>query len=551
LNVNRYPPDLNSAGSHNPAAGEWNDSLAGDYLWTSANYGEAVPDVMTPCSWSLLRIVLDDVEPSIGPYRVYGNICGRLYKNLSIDASLAAAFWISPRRFAGMIEDAFGRIPEGLEIPVIRLSRWRLLRTLLPEAIHGVLRMRTNLKKLPTFLAEAPASCEALHVRIQAASSSTELVSLWKTDIIPFFHEACHMLEAAADQGGAAIVSIPHNLRKLVGDEDANALLTGLSISSSQLASLGPMLGLTQLAKGEIDRATFARQFGHRGPHEAEIAMPRPAEDPDWIDKQLSGLRQAKEDATALLARQEAARQAALDRLHERYPQKEISIRHQIDHWAAIARDREATRSEEVRAFWVLRSFVQRAGALTGQGESVFLLSIDEILALLGGDQTSLAYIPARRAAYERYRTLPPYPVLIRGRFDPFQWAADPERRSDVYDALGGSMPAGVAITGLPGAAGIVEGRARVIATVEDGDQLQAGEILVTTVTNVGWTPLFPRAAAIVTDVGAPLSHAAIVARELGIPAVVGCGDATMRLKTGDRIRVDGGKGLVEILKPA
>ena len=82
----------------------------------------------------------------------------------------------------------------------------------------------------------------------------------------------------------------------------------------------------------------------------------------------------------------------------------------------------------------------------------------------------------------------------------------------------------------------------------EDGSQLQAGEILVTVTTNVGWTPLFPRLAAIVTDVGAPLSHAAIVARELGIPAVVGCGNATMRLKTGDRVRVDGGRGTVEIL---
>ena len=69
--------------------------------------------------------------------------------------------------------------------------------------------------------------------------------------------------------------------------------------------------------------------------------------------------------------------------------------------------------------------------------------------------------------------------------------------------------------------------------------------------TNVGWTPLFPRAGAVVTDVGAPLSHAAIVARELGIPAVVGCGDATMRLRTGDRVRVDGEQGTVEVLEPA
>lgn len=82
-----------------------------------------------------------------------------------------------------------------------------------------------------------------------------------------------------------------------------------------------------------------------------------------------------------------------------------------------------------------------------------------------------------------------------------------------------------------------------------EGDQLQPGEILVAVTTNVGWTTLFPRAAAIVTDVGAPLSHAAIVARELGIPAVVGCGNATMRLKSGDRVRVDGGRGIIEILE--
>ncbi|WP_309110911.1 PEP-utilizing enzyme [Saccharothrix sp.] len=91
----------------------------------------------------------------------------------------------------------------------------------------------------------------------------------------------------------------------------------------------------------------------------------------------------------------------------------------------------------------------------------------------------------------------------------------------------------------------MAEGSARVVAGLEAGDLLQPGEILVTTVTNIGWTPLFPRAAAVVTDVGAPLSHAAIVARELGIPAVVGCGNATSRIKSGDRIRVDGGRGTV------
>ena len=188
-----------------------------------------------------------------------------------------------------------------------------------------------------------------------------------------------------------------------------------------------------------------------------------------------------------------------------------------------------------------------QAGALTGRGDAIFVLRIGEIRALRGGDRSALSEIPARRAAYAHYRALPAYPALIRGRFDPERWAADPERRSDIADAAQASLPAS-AVTRFPGAEGVVEGTVRVLATAEDGSALLPGEILVTTITNVGWTPLFPRAAAVVTDVGAPLSHAAIVARELGIPAVVGCGNATMRLHTGDRVRVDGGQGTVELL---
>jgi phosphoenolpyruvate synthase/pyruvate phosphate dikinase len=146
---------------------------------------------------------------------------------------------------------------------------------------------------------------------------------------------------------------------------------------------------------------------------------------------------------------------------------------------------------------------------------------------------------------------LPPYPTLIRGRFDPIRWAADPNRRSDYYDGHAQQAKPDDTISGFPGAAGVVEGIARVLSTPEEAAQLGDGEILVTTVTNIGWTPVFPRAAAIVTDIGAPLSPAAIVARELGIPAVVGCGNATMLLHSGDRIRVDGGRGTVELLQAA
>jgi rifampicin phosphotransferase len=542
----------------NAPAEEWNDSLDVDYLWTNGNLGEAVPDVMTPCTWSLIQVFMSEATSpmyakGIRQYKPIGNIGGRFYMNISLITTIATMFGVGRKRFRAATEEAFGRIPDGLEIPLLPASRWSLLRAILPIVLRTRQRVRAHQKRLPAFLSEAPARCEELQTRIQATSSTAELIGLWRTDLEPFFREASGMLEAATRQegNGSALYQVRQDLRKLVGEADANTILSGLGSDVHPLASLGPLLGLTQLARGEIDRATFARKYGHRSPHEFEISLPRPAEDPDWIDRQLAGLREAPVDVNTRLSRQKEAQAAAWESFQQRYPRKAARMRRRIARAVEVYRDRETARSEVVRVFWVLRAFVLRAGELTRQVEALFFLSIDEILAALSGDEDLLRHIPARRATYERYRALPPYPALIRGHFDPVRWAADPQRRSDVYDARGTDERSSDLITGFPGAKGIVEGRVRVINTPEMGSQLQSGEILVTIVTNIGWTPLFPRAAAIVTDVGAPLSHAAIVARELGIPAVVGCGNATMHLHTGDWVRVDGGQGAVEVLRKA
>ncbi len=231
-----------------------------------------------------------------------------------------------------------------------------------------------------------------------------------------------------------------------------------------------------------------------------------------------------------------------------RHPLHSRILHHQLEGWAKISRDRERARSEVIRYFWVLRAYALRAGDLTGLGEDIFFLDKAEIVRVLHGETISPKLIKQRRAAYQSYTALPAYPALIRGTFNPHVWAADPNRRSDLF-VEGSVNEADVAVRGFPGSAGVVEAPVRVISDAADGAALQPGEVLVTTITNVGWTPLFPRAAAVITDVGAPLSHAAIVARELGIPAVVGCGNATMRLRTGDRVRVDGTAGTVEVLR--
>ncbi len=538
-----------------PAAGpgeQWNDSLDGDYLWSNGNLGEALPDVMTPATWSFVELLMSRMTfpPSLPGYRGYGRIGGRLYTNVSMSISLEALAGISPRRFAALLGPVLGKLPPVEEIPRPRLPRWKAIRLMVPAAVAMLRRVRASQKRLPEFLAGVPGRCERLRAEIEQAADVTVLASLWPEKVRPLLEEACDMLAAAATHG-TTLLSSPGRLAKLAGEADSALLLSGQQAEGSPLASLGPVVGLARLARGEIDRDTFARQYGHRGPHEVELSIPRPAEDPAWIDDQLAALREGARDPGALLADQEAARAAAWERLAQHDPKKAAAARRLIARWAPVARDREAVRSEVARSVWVARSWVRRAGELTGHGDDLFFLELQEIFGLLRGDPAPLAKVPARRAAYQTYRALPPYPALIRGRFDPIRWAADPDRRSDYYDERTQTTEPDGTITGFPGAAGVVEGIARVLRTPEDAVQLGDGEILVTAVTNIGWTPIFPRAAAVVTDVGAPLSHAAIVARELGIPAVVGCGDATMRLHSGDRVRVDGSHGTVEVLHQA
>jgi pyruvate,water dikinase len=269
----------------------------------------------------------------------------------------------------------------------------------------------------------------------------------------------------------------------------------------------------------------------------------------------LAAFAQAPIDVEALLAAQRAEFSAAWQRLRENHPRMVKSVQHRLEEAAGAARQREEIRSEGARLLWVVRAWVLRAGDFTAIGDGAFFLLLEELLDLLKGRDAPTAYIPARKRTYERYRALPPYPLVIRGRFDPFRWAEDPDRRTDVFDSHGllptltVNAPREGMILGMPGSAGTVEGLVRRLDHPEDGNELQPGEILVTSQTNIGWTLFFPRASAIVTDIGAPLSHAAIVARELGIPAVVNCGDATTRLRTGDRIRVDGVQGTIEILE--
>jgi phosphohistidine swiveling domain-containing protein len=542
-------PEHQTLEGHNPVTGEWNDSLTGDFLWTNSNFCEAICDVMTPATWSMWEIYTEAVPFQIPGYPLVGVIGGRPYINLSLLASLGRALGMDAGKMLRRSEDLWGRVPEGVDVPLLPLTNWQLLRTVLPVLFRIRKALRVSKEEIQAFIATCPCWCTTMRRRIQQTRSQTELADLWRNELRPYFGRAWRIGRAALESNLAA--RLRRDLIELVGTADANALLSNLG-GSEHLASLGPLVALSKVARGEMSREEYLQRYGHRGPHEMEVSIPRPAEDPEWLDRQLAAFAKSPVDVETLLEKQRAEFDAAWKRFRQRYPGKAKSMQHRIGRVAASARLREAARSEATRVIWVVREFALRASELTGleNGDDVFFLSLDEMLDVLSGDDTALAFIPARRETHAGYSALPPYPAIIRGRFAPFEWAADPNRRSDVFDShTPPPVPSSDVITGFAGAAGVVEGLVRRLDRPEEGDQLQPGEVLVTATTNVGWTSLFPRAAAIVTDVGAPLSHAAIVARELGIPAAVGCGNATMLLRTGDRVRVDGGQGIVEILK--
>ena len=468
--------------------------------------------------------------------------------NLSLVISFYRSVGMDLRR--GMHADLLGMVQADpdLDIPLIPLPPLAALWMVLPGRLESKRFAMRNPQGLTGFFASTPGWCRAERERLGRLDQPSDLLEAWQSGIKPRFIDACRWLRIVSMNFADPATRLRRELEKVVGEADSVAILSNLAGTAGELESLGPLVGLGRLARGELTRQVYLERYGHRGPNELELSEPGDDERPERLDERVADFLRSPIEAEALLAIQPEKSLAAWQRLERTIPRRAPKLRRQLESIAAAGRRREALRSEYTRLARLTRHFLLRAGALTGLEDGIFFLMLDEVEAVLSGDKRAAEFIPTRRKAWQRQRTLPPYPSVIIGRFDPFAWAADPNRRSDLFDARQPhTKPTPAAIKGFSGAAGWVEGIVRRIDRVEDGSQLQPGEVLVTITTNVGWTPLFPRLAAIVTDVGAPLSHAAIVARELGIPAVVGCGNATMLLKTGDRVRVDGSAGTVEL----
>jgi phosphohistidine swiveling domain-containing protein len=213
-------------------------------------------------------------------------------------------------------------------------------------------------------------------------------------------------------------------------------------------------------------------------------------------------------------------------------------------------------REEQVVSFtlgWPVmrRALLRLGGILVERGvlltaEDVFFLTRAELLAALTESEPAGSLTPGvmeRRKLWQRQRGLTP--PLVLGEMTPMMKRIFESSENILRSEVG--LPVRDGLAGLPASPGRASGPARVIRTPEEFDRLQPGDVLIAPVTTPAWTPLFAHAAAVVTDTGSPLAHASLAAREYGIPAVVGTGNATARLRDGQRVLVDGNTGLVEV----
>jgi phosphoenolpyruvate synthase/pyruvate phosphate dikinase len=160
--------------------------------------------------------------------------------------------------------------------------------------------------------------------------------------------------------------------------------------------------------------------------------------------------------------------------------------------------------------------------------------TFEELREVVRTNRLDDSIITKRKEEYEVYEKLTPPRVMTS------------EGEVLFGEYVTGTIPKG-ALAGIPVSSGIIEGRARVIVSMEDAD-IEEGDILVTPYTDPSWTPVFLSIKGLVTEVGGQMTHGAVIAREYGLPAVVGVENATRLIKDGQSIRVNGAEGYVEML---
>jgi pyruvate,water dikinase len=338
------------------------------------------------------------------------------------------------------------------------------------------------------------------------------------------------------------------------------------ALAAAARASPGLVDALCEGTRADVDAAAtpefrrlvneYLEKFGDRCMEELKLESSTLFDDPMPLLRSVGQLARRPADdrpAGAIEAEMRAKAEARVAEIMQGKPLKRWRFRWVLKHARARVRDRENLRFERTRLFGRVRMMMVEFGrqfhalGILDDPRDVFYLEVEEVLGYVEGtagcaDLRGLAAV--RKAEFDRYRTMPrpadrfetrglTYVGHNYERVTPLHPVGDAEERS-----------------GLGCCPGVVRGKVRVI-TDPRGAELHHGEILVAERTDPGWIMLFPSAAGLLVERGSLLSHSAIVAREMGIPAVVSITDVTRWLSTGDEVEMDGSRGVVRRLAQA
>jgi pyruvate,water dikinase len=511
--------------------------------WTTANIGEAMPDVLSPMCWSFW-----------GP-------------NMEAGARLAYYdFGLLPKADLGVPSDPnellvsyfYGR-------PAMNLDRLRSLFDPIPgmtaddfeRDVCG--RVRDGLPPIPKnpqttlkVIARAPAGMARAGRQVRRLAA--EQRSWWERAVHDgdglddprrlLKESAARFREAfrAHVRARFVLMSFHAQLTKLAEGAGRPDLVVRLLAGLGGVTETDVADDLWLVGAGQLALTDFIRRHGFHGPLEGNVAGASWREDPSAVLPLAKAMaarpadQRPRQRETAMVA----ARADAMAELRAALPRsRRASVGLLCTAAARSVRTTEVGKAGFLMALDGGRAATRAIGrTLREEGrlddvDDAFYLTIEELLKPLPGAVMDLVrFRRDRRVEYRRYEL-------------PLTFTGVPEPSIRVED-VGGE--AGDVLTGVAGAPGSVEGTARVVVDPFDAEPLEPGEILVCRFTDPSWAPLFSLADALVIDIGAAASHGAIVARELGVPCVIGTGDGTRRIRTGDRLRVDGSAGRVEIV---
>ncbi|MBI3410509.1 MAG: hypothetical protein HY040_19390 [Planctomycetes bacterium] len=540
----------------------------GGTVWSRFNLAEILP-APTPMTWSIVKKFMSgqggfglmyrdlgfDPDPALDEVGIFDLICGRPYCNLSREPRMQYKDLPFEHKFAMLkANSAKALYPQAvlnpakagwkfwLFLPGVFFRLWRSSVKL--QQISKSFAARFEAEIVPPFVEEAQAA--AKHDLTQLSETHLlERLDYWiKRTLYDFARDSLKPTALAAVAMGnlERVLTLryqPPGRPVSKGDEPtglqkAQAVLRELvmGVRPAPEADLGG--GLRDLGSGKISHDEFLSHFGHRGHQEMELSKRRWTEEPETLASLMTGdriLGPADKSQEETVARKwdQVATELKLT------PPQRVAIEAELQRLRNYLKLREAGKHHLMRGYALIRRCLMELDRRLQLDGGIFFLTLDELPGLSISKHDELRrLIEARRRQREIALSLPVPPVIF----------------SDDLDIIGRDLDVSAAesFQGVGISAGVAEGAAWVLDEVAGAKAPFEPYVLVCPSTDPAWVPLFVRARGLVMETGGVLSHGAIVARDFGLPAVAGIADVQRRIKTGQRLRLDGASGKVTVL---